>query len=293
MEAPAGVGLPPAFEDSDIDHLLELIALMLERLTSINDQIPLAPSSVTRFHSAAVPQISILDYLRRIVRYTNCEKTCILIVMHYIDQICARLPNFTISSLTCHRFIITAVALSSKTLCDAFCTNAHYARIGGISPIELTRLEREFLIAIDWRLTCTREILQLYYDNLVAHSNGRFYIIGSHPSQPEPQSPSESHTHSRSRAYSTSSMTSSGSSDISTSPPLSRSTSPISSMSMSVNVDSQAQLQTPSQDQQHDQAADALSALNPALPYVASPTSGHTMDVDTAAVPSFDPSSSS
>lgn len=73
--------------------------------------------------------------------------------MHYIDQICARLPNFTISSLTCHRFIITAVALSSKTLCDAFCTNAHYARIGGISPIELTRLEREFLIAIDWRLT--------------------------------------------------------------------------------------------------------------------------------------------
>lgn len=60
MEAPAGVGLPPAFEDSDIDHLLELIgtapylkspcrsndpahtALMLDRLTSINDQIPLA-----------------------------------------------------------------------------------------------------------------------------------------------------------------------------------------------------------------------------------------------------------
>jgi hypothetical protein len=29
--------------------------------------------SISRFHSASVPQISILDYLRRIVRFTNLE----------------------------------------------------------------------------------------------------------------------------------------------------------------------------------------------------------------------------
>ncbi|THH15629.1 hypothetical protein EW146_g4875 [Bondarzewia mesenterica] len=129
-----------------------------------------------------------LDYLRRIVRFTSIEKTCLLIVMHYIDQICARMPVFTISSLTCHRFVITAVALASKTLCDAFCTNTYYARIGGITTHELGRLEREFLLAIDWRLTvspfpprppCTREVLQLYYENLVSHSGGRFIIIGA------------------------------------------------------------------------------------------------------------------
>jgi len=83
------------------------------------------------------------------------------------------------SSLTCHRFVITAVSLSSKTLCDTFCTNTHYARIGGITTDELSRLEREFLFAIDWRLTCTREVLQLYYENLVSHSGGRFIIVGA------------------------------------------------------------------------------------------------------------------
>ncbi|KAH8993473.1 cyclin-domain-containing protein [Lactarius akahatsu] len=176
MESARRVGLPPAYEDADIDALCQLIALMLDRLISINDRIPLSPESISRFHSASVPQISILDYLRRIVRFTNLEKTCLLLVLHYIDQICAREPTFTISSLTVHRFIISAVSLSSKSHCDAFCTNAHYARVGGLAPAELARLERAFLAAIDWRLACTREVLQLYYVNLVAHSGGRFYI---------------------------------------------------------------------------------------------------------------------
>jgi hypothetical protein len=109
--------------------------------------------------------------------YPFKQKTCLLLILHYIDQICAREPTFTISSLTVHRFIISAVSLSSKSHCDSFCTNAHYARVGGLAPAELSRLERAFLAAIDWRLACTREVLQLYYVNLVAHSGGRFYIL--------------------------------------------------------------------------------------------------------------------
>ncbi|KAF8473026.1 cyclin-domain-containing protein [Russula ochroleuca] len=177
MESSRRVGLPPAYEDADIDALCQLIALMLDRLISINDRIPLSPESISRFHSASVPQISILEYLRRIVRFTNLEKTCLLLILYYIDQICAREPTFTISSLTVHRFIISAISLSSKSHCDAFCTNAHYARVGGLAPSELSRLERAFLAAIDWRLACTREVLHLYYVNLVAHSGGRFYIL--------------------------------------------------------------------------------------------------------------------
>ncbi|KAI0036917.1 cyclin-domain-containing protein, partial [Vararia minispora EC-137] len=170
------VGLPPAFQDADVDHICQLLAIMLQRLMALNDQIHLTPYSITRFHSAAVPPIPILDYLRRIVRFTNVEKTCLLSIMPYIDQICLRLPGFTLRSLTCHRVIITAISLSSKALCDAFCTNAHYARVGGLPPLELARLEIDFLQAIDWRLVCTREVLQVYYENLVLHSDGRFFI---------------------------------------------------------------------------------------------------------------------
>ncbi|KAJ3709390.1 cyclin-domain-containing protein [Lentinula raphanica] len=158
---PERVELPPAFEDVPMDDLVELIADMLERLMSHNDRIPLQPESLTRFHSRSAPGISILDYLKRIVRFTKVEvftEACLLITLHYIDQICARVPLFTLSSLTCHRFIIAAVTVSSKGLCDVFC---------GISVGELNTLEREFLRMIEWTITCTRELLQEYYINLV------------------------------------------------------------------------------------------------------------------------------
>jgi hypothetical protein len=81
------------------------------------------------------------------------QNSCLLITLHYIDQICTRMPLFTLSSLTCHRFIIAAIAVASKGLCDTFCTNHLYAKVGGIPVTELNMLEREFLQAIDWRLT--------------------------------------------------------------------------------------------------------------------------------------------
>ncbi|KAF8070321.1 cyclin-domain-containing protein [Lyophyllum atratum] len=180
MESSGRVELPAAFEDAPMDQLVQLIADMLDRLMAHNDQIPLLPESLTRFHSRSAPSITVLDYLKRIVKFTNVEKSCLLITLHYIDQICAGMPLFTLSSLTCHRFIIASVTVSSKGLCDAFCTNSLYAKVGGISVTELNILEREFLSAIDWRLTCTRELLQDYYVNLVrTNSSGQFIIVGS------------------------------------------------------------------------------------------------------------------
>ncbi|KAG2111322.1 cyclin-domain-containing protein [Suillus discolor] len=186
MHSSTRVILPAAFEVAEIDNLALLIANMLERLIAHNDKIPLLPESLTRFHSRTVPNISVLDYLRRIIKWTKVEKSCLLLTLHYVDQICARMPLFTLSSLTCHRFIIASITVCSKGLCDSFCTNALYARVGGIPVPELNILEREFLHAIDWRLMCTREVLQEYYINLIrTDSSGRFGLEGAPESEVE------------------------------------------------------------------------------------------------------------
>ncbi|KAK0455415.1 cyclin-domain-containing protein [Desarmillaria tabescens] len=184
------VELPAAFEDAPISDLVVLIADMLERLMSHNDLIALSPQSLTRFHSRSAPSISILDYLLRITRFINVERSCLLVSLYYIDAICARHPLFTLSSLTCHRFLITAIAVSSKCLCDTFCTNALYAKVGGISVTELNILEREFLQMIDWRLMCTREILSEYYTNLVrTNTLGKYAIADSDSTSDTPVLP--------------------------------------------------------------------------------------------------------
>lgn len=84
-------------------------------------------------------------------------------MLHYIDQICARTPSFTLSSLTCHRFLIASIAVSSKGFCDSFCTNAHYAKVGGITMAELNILEREFLSMINWRLMVSASLQTFPY----------------------------------------------------------------------------------------------------------------------------------
>lgn len=140
---------------------------MLNRLISHNDLIPITPSNLTRFHSRTPPNISLSDYLRRIVKYTSIEKSCLLIILIYIDRVCELHPHFTVSSLTVHRFLITAVTVSSKALSDSYCTNSHYAKVGGISTHEINTLELEFLTLIDWHLVTSGPILQQYYANLV------------------------------------------------------------------------------------------------------------------------------
>jgi len=191
------IELPRSFEQCDIDHLVVLIADMLERLMKHNDKIPLSPDSLTRFHSRSPPSISVLDYLRRIVKYANVERTCLLITLPYIDLISSlpHLPTFTLSSLTAHRFLIASLAVASKALCDSFCTNAHYAKVGGIRVGELNVLEKEFLAAIDWRLTSTKEVLDAYYVNLVrTHSSGAYVLPPTPPNstQTSPLAPTES-----------------------------------------------------------------------------------------------------
>lgn len=159
--------LPGRFYDADPEDLFTLISDMLQQLTTHNDTIPLHPSDLTRFHSRAAPGISIGAYLRRLAKYTTLDKPCMLVVLIYIDRVCERMSGFTICSLTVHRFLCAAVVCATKALCDSFSTNAHYARVGGISLVEMNLLEKEFLNVIDWRLMVTAPVIQHYYTSLV------------------------------------------------------------------------------------------------------------------------------
>ncbi|KAI7862671.1 cyclin-domain-containing protein [Spinellus fusiger] len=176
--------VPEYYYAVDINYLTHMLADMLNRLIAHNDLIPLTPNTLTRFHSRTSPNITLSDYLCRIVKYTSVEKSCLLILLIYIDRMCDTHPHFTISSLTVHRFLITAVMVSSKALCDSYCTNSHYAKVGGVSTQELNALELEFLSLIDWRLSSSGVVLQQYYANLVRQHPcyERLHTVNTHAS---------------------------------------------------------------------------------------------------------------
>ncbi|KAJ3332192.1 hypothetical protein HDU76_001019 [Blyttiomyces sp. JEL0837] len=128
-------------------------------------------------HGRRNARISISDYLRRIVKYASIEKSVLLLVLIYIDRICEQHRSFTISSLTSHRFLISAITAGSKAVSDIYCTNTHFAKVGGITLQELNLLEIEFCTMITWKLACNHNLLQTYYVNLVRTSS--HYFIGT------------------------------------------------------------------------------------------------------------------
>ena len=123
------------------------------------------------------PGISVLDYLQRLAKHATLTPPLLLSMVYYIDRLCLLYPAFTITTLTVHRFLITAATVAAKGLSDSFWNNATYARVGGIKIAELGLLELDFLYRVDWKIVPNPEALVDYYRGLVERSEG--YIIES------------------------------------------------------------------------------------------------------------------
>lgn len=96
-------------------------------------------------------------------------------MVYYIDRLCSLYPAFSITTLTVHRFLITAATVAAKGLSDSFWNNTTYARVGGIKLAELGMLELEFLYRVDWKIVPNPEVLVDYYRGLVGRT--RDYIL--------------------------------------------------------------------------------------------------------------------
>lgn len=162
------------FFECSTGDILVLVSSMLQELVNLNDALPFDSSQLTRFHSRSPPSISIKGYLLRITKFCSLEKSILLAMIYYIDLLCTTYKIFNINSLTVHRFLITAAMVASKGLCDTFCTNTHYAKVGGLSKVELNSLEVEFLIRVDYRIVPEGERLAQYYERMVTRMRGRY-----------------------------------------------------------------------------------------------------------------------
>jgi Cyclin len=166
--------VPRRFAECPMSDLTVLVSSMMQELVTINDALPFNPDQLTRFHSRSSPGISIKDYLVRIIKFCTLEKSIVLSMIYFIDLLCTTYATFNINSLTVHRFMITAAMVASKGLCDSFCTNSHYARVGGLSKAEINLLEVEFLTRVDYRIVPTLELLDQYYDRMVSRLEGTY-----------------------------------------------------------------------------------------------------------------------
>lgn len=130
-----------------------------------------------------------MDYLHRIAKHATLTPPLLLSMVYYIDRLCALYPDFTINTLTVHRFLITAATVAAKGLSDSFWSDSTYARVGGVKMAELKLLELEFLHRVDWKIVPNHEVLVAYYRGLVQRSPT--YVLEDEVEGPQREAPAD------------------------------------------------------------------------------------------------------
>ena len=137
-------------------NCIHLLSTVLSRLVEINDEIPDPNARTTRFHSVSVPDIPLSKYLKRISRYTNCHAETLVCAVMYLLRV-SRRSDLKITSLNAHRLLIVSIVVAMKYVEDECFTNRYMAKVGGISLVELNRLEVSFLKRLDFSLNIAPE----------------------------------------------------------------------------------------------------------------------------------------
>ncbi len=100
------------------------------------------------FLSETIPEISVLDYLIRIIKYTYCEESTIILGLIYLDRIC--LKNILISKYNIHKLLFVSILLAIKNNEDQIYKNDYYCEVSGINLSDLCLMEYNFAILLNF-----------------------------------------------------------------------------------------------------------------------------------------------
>ena len=149
-------------KDKQVSLIINSISSTLEML--INNEKQQKDTDLKElikpFNSKTISEISINDYLKRIIKYTNCEINSLIYSIILLDRIC--LKNINLSSYNIHKFLFATILLSIKINEDNIYSNTYYSQIAGVSLKELNLMEYNLSIIFNFNFFVNERIFNLY-----------------------------------------------------------------------------------------------------------------------------------
>lgn len=140
-------------------------SIVLERILLQNQKLPdyLARIKLNKdghFTCNIKPNISILDYLKRIIKYTKAEFSTLVISMIYFIRVCQK--QIFINEYNIHRIMVISILMAYKYNEDCLFDNKYLALVSGISLKEMVLLEHELLEILNFELYVSNETFSQY-----------------------------------------------------------------------------------------------------------------------------------
>ena len=129
--------------------LSSLISKVLEKI--INNNKINKRYKLTRdiFTGKSLPKITLIDYINRIITYSDSEMNTLICSLIYIDRIN---KIKAINEFNIHRIFFTAVLISIKYNEDIIFNNDYYSKVAGVKLNEINKMELEFISLLDFNL---------------------------------------------------------------------------------------------------------------------------------------------
>jgi len=155
-----------------INTISELLKDICQENNSIevnNDNIAIN-KRIKIFILKKIPSISIKDYLIRLSKYSKISCSTLILILVYIDRLC-KMYNFKINYFNIYKFILSSMIIAIKYNEDEFYSCEFYAKLGGISKLEMNTLEYEFISLLNFNLFVKEELYLKYYELLLNNEN--------------------------------------------------------------------------------------------------------------------------
>lgn len=150
-----------AAQQSFTEELLKLVGSSMTGVANARNAI----RTGSPFEGANAPGISLPNYLKRLVRYLEAWKPstgapgeisiglrCVVLAVTYVDRLCERCPDFSVTIFNMHRVLLSAFLAAVKFTEDTPFPNSFWARVGGVPVADLNAMESKFLSMVAFDL---------------------------------------------------------------------------------------------------------------------------------------------
>jgi len=98
------------------------------------------------FDLKKIPNITLEEYIVRIMNYSECEINTIICSLIYIDRLCVK--GIKITQTNIYKILFTSILTSIKYNEDLFYNNSFYSQIAGVKTKELIKMEYNFCVLL-------------------------------------------------------------------------------------------------------------------------------------------------
>ncbi|MCJ1368958.1 hypothetical protein MMC20_000165 [Loxospora ochrophaea] len=114
---------------------------------------------IRKFYSKRPPPISLEEYLVRLHRYCPMSTGVYLATALYVYRLAVIEKNILVTERNVHRLLLAGLRVAMKALEDLSYPHRRFAKVGGVSEVELGRLEISFCFLTNFDLKVNAEML--------------------------------------------------------------------------------------------------------------------------------------